>query len=66
MAVLPFISLSPDPRDAFFADGIPIEILTLLNKIQELTAIGRESVARFRDSTLLIVDRLSARVGTQK
>ena len=52
IAVLPFRSLSPDPTDAFYADGIHIELISSLHQIQNLTAIGRDSVMRFRDSQL--------------
>lgn len=52
VAVLPFGSLSPNPNDAFYADGIHIELLSLLHKIQDLTAISRDSVVQFRDSNL--------------
>jgi len=52
VAVLPFASLSPDPDDAFYADGFHIELLNSLHKIQDLKAIARDSVAQYRDSSL--------------
>jgi len=52
VAVLPFENLSPDPDNAFYADGIHIELLSLLHRIQDLTAIARDSVIRFRNSDL--------------
>src|SRR6266536_2538880 len=41
IAVLPFENLSPDPNNAYFADGIQDEILTRLAKIAELKVISR-------------------------
>jgi TolB-like protein/tetratricopeptide (TPR) repeat protein len=49
IAVLPFENLSPDPADAFFADGLTDEIITDLAAIQALRVIGRSSVSRYRD-----------------
>ncbi len=56
VAVLPFRSLSPDPNDAFYADGIHIELLNLLHKIRGVTAIARDSVIQLRDATLSNVE----------
>src|SRR5213078_1351335 len=43
IAVLPFESLSRDPDNAYFADGIQDEILTRLSKIADLKVISRTS-----------------------
>src|SRR5256714_8033953 len=43
IAVLPFENLSPDPNNAYFADGIQDEILTRLSKIADLKVISRTS-----------------------
>jgi serine/threonine-protein kinase len=48
IAVLPFASLSPDPEDAFFADGITEEILNALAKVEGLRVAGRSSVFSFK------------------
>ncbi len=50
IAVLPFENLSPDPENAFFADGIHGELLTHLSKIGSLKVISRTSVMEYRDS----------------
>jgi len=50
VAVLPFENLSPDPDDAFFADGIHEEILTSLARIDALKVISRTSVLEYRDT----------------
>lgn len=43
LAVLPFENLSPDPDDAYFADGIHDEIISQLGKIASLKVISRSS-----------------------
>jgi TolB-like protein len=48
IAVLPFENLSPDPENAFFADGITEDILTQVAKIRELKVIARTSVMRYK------------------
>jgi TolB-like protein/Flp pilus assembly protein TadD len=51
IAVLPFENLSPDPENAFFADGVQDEILTNLAKIADLKVISRSSVMQYRTQT---------------
>jgi serine/threonine-protein kinase len=48
IAVLPFVNMSADPQNAFFADGIQDDILTSLSKIKDLRVISRTSVMGFR------------------
>jgi len=50
IAVLPFDNLSPDPDNAYFADGIHEDVLTQLSKIGDLTVISRTSVMGYRDT----------------
>jgi TolB-like protein/tetratricopeptide (TPR) repeat protein len=50
VAVLPFASLSADPEQAFFADGISEEILNRLAGFRELKVIARTSSFAFKDS----------------
>jgi TolB-like protein len=46
--VLPFQNLSPDPANAYFADGIQDEILTRLASIADLKVISRTSTQRYQ------------------
>ena len=48
IAVLPFASLSPDPDDEFFADGVTEEILNALAQIPGLRVAGRSSAFSFK------------------
>ena len=48
IAVLPFENLSPDPDNAYFADGVQDEILTNLARIADLKVIGRTSVIQYK------------------
>lgn len=52
IAVLPFANLSPDPDNAFFADGMHDDLLTRLAKIASLKVISKTSVLGYRDTTL--------------
>jgi serine/threonine protein kinase/Tfp pilus assembly protein PilF len=48
IAVLPFENLSPDPDNAYFADGIQEEILTRLAGIADLKVISRTSTQGYQ------------------
>jgi TolB-like protein/Flp pilus assembly protein TadD len=48
IAVLPFENQSPDPDNAYFAEGIQDEILTRLAKIADLRVISRTSTSRYQ------------------
>jgi TolB-like protein/tetratricopeptide (TPR) repeat protein len=50
IAVLPFESLSRDPDNAFFADGVQDEILTRLAKVADLKVIARTSTQKFKNA----------------
>ena len=44
IAVLPFVNMSGDPEQEFFADGLTEDILTELSRFRELFVISRNSV----------------------
>jgi len=49
IAVLPFVDMSPDGDQAYFADGISEEILNVLVKTHSLKVAGRTSSFQFRN-----------------
>jgi TolB-like protein/Flp pilus assembly protein TadD len=50
IAVLPFENLSEEKANAYFADGIQDEILTLLSKIADLKVISRTSTQHYKSA----------------
>jgi TolB-like protein/Flp pilus assembly protein TadD len=56
IAVLPFDNFSPDPNNAYFAQGLHDELLGQLGKIKSLNVIARTSVMRYANAARDITD----------
>jgi adenylate cyclase len=48
IVVLPFINMSPDPENEYFADGITEEIINALAHIRDLHVVARSSAFSFK------------------
>jgi TolB-like protein/DNA-binding winged helix-turn-helix (wHTH) protein len=49
VAILPFVSMSSDPRDVVFADGMTEEVIQLLSRVPRFRVPSRTSSFYFRD-----------------
>ena len=64
IAVLPFENLSPDPDNAYFADGVQDEILTTLARIADLKVIGRTSMMQYKSGIARDLDKIGHQLGS--
>jgi len=62
VAVLPFLNLSGDAENEYFADGITEDVITHLSKIRALKVISRTSVMTFKQRSLSLKE-IGAKLG---
>ena len=61
IAVLPFVNMSADPEQEYFADGVSEELLNLLAKVEDFRVVGRTSSFAFKgknDDLRVIAEKL--------
>jgi TolB-like protein/class 3 adenylate cyclase len=56
IAVLPFENLSDEKENAYFADGVQVEILTRLSKIADLKVISRTSTQHYKSAPKNLIE----------
>jgi serine/threonine-protein kinase len=65
VAVLPFLNMSTDPENEYFADGITEDVIAQLSKVKALKVVSRTSVMPFKKRELGLRDIASTlEVGT--
>lgn len=66
VAVLPFLNLSPDSEDEYFADGLTEELISTMSKVSGLKVIARTSIMAYKSEPKKKVDEIARelRVGT--
>ena len=48
IAVLPFVNMSPDPEQEYFADGVTEDLITDLSRHSEIAVISRQSTMTYK------------------
>jgi len=48
IAVMPFVNMSPDPGDEYFADGMTEELISTMSRVGQFEIISRTSVMQFK------------------
>jgi eukaryotic-like serine/threonine-protein kinase len=56
IAVIPFLNMSPDPENEYFADGIAEELLNALARVEGLRVIPRTSAFAFKGQEAPLAD----------
>jgi serine/threonine protein kinase/Tfp pilus assembly protein PilF len=66
IAVLPFENLSPDPNNAYFANGVQDEILTRLASLADLKVISRTSVMQYKSGAARDLRKIGRELGVAR
>ena len=66
IAVLPFENLSPDPDNAYFANGVQDEILTRLASLAALKVISRTSVMQYKSGAARDLRKIGRQLGVAR
>jgi adenylate cyclase len=62
IAILPLTNISPDPNDAYFADGLTEEMISTLAQVRGLRVISHTSVNQYKGTTKSVA-QISAELG---
>jgi adenylate cyclase len=54
IAVLPFVNMSPDPDQDYFADGITEDLITDLSKLPGIAVISRHSTFTYKGASVTV------------
>ncbi len=63
IAVLPFVNMSSDPEQDYFANGVQEDILTYLSRVAELRVTSRTSVLKYAGDKQEDVRAIAAELG---
>lgn len=54
IAVLPFVSMSSDPEQEYFAAGVAEELINLLTRVPQLRVVSRSTAFTYKDTELSV------------
>ena len=54
IAVLPFVNLSPDPEQDYFADGVTEDLITDLSRLSGIAVISRHSTFTYKGAAVTV------------
>jgi adenylate cyclase len=54
LAILPFVNMSPDPEQEYFADGVTEDLITDLSMLAGISVISRQSTFAYKSSSVTV------------